>query len=137
MKVIIIGAGFGKYAVAPVYEKLGFDTEVVTPRDSEAVNKALESKADLVSIHSPPFMHHDHVMKAIDNGHAVLCDKPFGLNADQARAMRDRAKQAGVLNFTNLEMRHKPVRAKILELVREGVGRARIEPLLGPGHEIA
>jgi predicted dehydrogenase len=65
-------------------------------------------------------MHHDHVMQAIDHGHAVLCDKPFGLSAAQARAMRDRAREAGVLHFANLEMRHKPVRARILELVRQG-----------------
>ncbi|MCB2073119.1 MAG: Gfo/Idh/MocA family oxidoreductase [Novosphingobium sp.] len=120
MKVIIIGAGFGKYAVAPVFEKLGAETEVVTPRDAAAVERAIASDADLVSIHSPPFMHHEHVMMALDRGHAVLCDKPFGLNAHQARDMRDTARAKGVLHFANLEMRNKPVRARILELVRGG-----------------
>lgn len=121
MKVIIIGAGFGKYAVAPVYQKLGFEVEVITPRDQDAVDRALASKADLVSIHSPPFMQLDHVLKAIDNGHAVLCDKPFGLNAKQARMMRDRAREAGVLNFLNFETRCKPVRVKVKELVESGI----------------
>lgn len=124
MKIAVIGAGFGQYAVAPVFCKLGCEVEVVTPRDDAAVNSLLDTKADLVTIHSPPFMHHDHVMRALDRGHNVLCDKPFGLNAVQARAMRDAAKSAGVLNFTNLEMRHKPVRAKLLELAHGGaVGR--------------
>jgi predicted dehydrogenase len=120
MKVAIIGAGFGKYAVAPVYQRLGFEADVITPRDPVAVEQALASDADLISVHSPPFLHHEHVMKALDHGHAVLCDKPFGLNAGQARAMRDRAREKGVLHFANLEMRHKPSRAKILELVRAG-----------------
>lgn len=120
MKVAVIGAGFGKYAVAPVYRKLGLEADVVTPRDAGAVERVLASDADLVSVHSPPFMHFEHVMKAIEAGKAVLCDKPFGLDAKQARAMRDRARAKGVLHFANLEMRNKPVRARILELVRQG-----------------
>jgi predicted dehydrogenase len=121
VKVAVIGAGFGQYAVAPVYRKLGFECEVVTPRDKEAVETALASKVDLVSIHSPPFMQYDHVMKAIDHGHAVLCDKPFGLNAEQARAMRDRARERGVLHFLNFETRCKPWRVKFKELAHSGV----------------
>jgi predicted dehydrogenase len=121
VRVAIIGAGFGKYAVAPVYQKLGFEVEVITPRDKEAVERAMASKADLISIHSPPFMQHDHVMKAIDHGHAVLCDKPFGLNAKQARAMRDRARERGILNFLNFETRCKPWRVKFKELAHSGV----------------
>ena len=126
MKIVIIGTGFGRYAVAPVFQKHGFEVEIVTPRDAAAVDRAIASNADLVSIHSPPFMHLEHVMKALDHGHAVLCDKPFGTNAAQARAMRDRARELGVLHFANLEMRYKPVRAKILELVRScAIGEVR------------
>jgi predicted dehydrogenase len=120
MKIAIIGAGFGQYAVAPVWRKLGADVEFVTPRDEDAVRRLLDAPADLVSVHSPPFLHHEHVMAALDRGRNVLCDKPFGCSADQARAMRDRAKAKGVLHFGNLEMRFKPVRAKILELVHGG-----------------
>src|SRR5262245_57961094 len=120
MKAAIIGAGFGRYAVAPVLQKLGFETEVVTPRDAEAVKRAIASDVDLVSVHSPPFMHREHVMMALERGHNVLCDKPFGVSGDDARAMRDAAKAKGVLHFANLEMRYKPVRAKVLELVRAG-----------------
>lgn len=120
MKVAIIGAGFGKYAVAPVFEKLGMETLVVTPRDEAAVAQAIASDADLVSVHSPPFLHVRHVMAALAEGKHVLCDKPFGVSGAEARAMRDAAVKAGVLHFANLEMRNKPVRARILELVRGG-----------------
>ena len=41
MKVGIIGSGFGRYAAAPVYKKLGFDVEVVTPRDQAVVDQLL------------------------------------------------------------------------------------------------
>ena len=37
MKVVIIGTGFGRYAMAPVYTKHGFDVELVSPREPEAI----------------------------------------------------------------------------------------------------
>jgi predicted dehydrogenase len=120
MNVVVIGTGFGRYAMAPVYTKLGFDVELVSPREPRAIEDALASKVDLVSVHSPPFMHHEHVMRVIEHSCAVLCDKPFGLNAVQARAMRDRARQASVLHFLNCEFRFNVARSKMKELIDEG-----------------
>ena len=84
MRVAVIGTGFGKHAAAPAYESQGFDVEIVNPRDDSAVQKAIASDVDLVSVHSPPFMHVDHVSAAIEHGHAVLCDKPFGRDTAEA-----------------------------------------------------
>jgi predicted dehydrogenase len=120
MRVVVIGTGFGKYAAAPAYEALGFDVDVVSPRDEAAVKAALASDVDLVSVHSPPFMHLDHVMTAIDHGHPVLCDKPFGRNVDEAVAMRDRAAQAGILNFLNFEFRFNESWTKVKQLADSG-----------------
>jgi predicted dehydrogenase len=120
MNVVIIGTGFGRYAMAPVYAKLGFDIEMVSPREPEALGRALAAKVDLVSVHSPPFMHHDHVVEAVKRGYAVLCDKPFGCNGAEARAIRDAAQQAGVLNFLNCEFRCIPARVKMKALIDEG-----------------
>ncbi len=120
MKVTVIGSGFGQYAMAPVYKKLGFDVEVVTPRDKHAVERALAAKVDLVSIHAPPFMHRDLVMRAFDNGQNVLCDKPFGKSVAESKAMCDRAHESGQLHFVNFEVREKPNRAKIKELIDSG-----------------
>jgi predicted dehydrogenase len=120
MKVAVIGTGFGKRAAAPAYQTAGFEVEVVSPRDDAAVQHALASDVDLVSIHSPPFMHLDHVMGAIDHGHAVLCDKPFGRNAEEAAAMRDRARDAGVMHFTNFEFRFRDSWSKLKNLTDAG-----------------
>jgi predicted dehydrogenase len=120
MRVVVIGTGFGKYAAAPAYQALGFDVEVVSPRDDAAVKAALASDVDLVSVHSPPFLHLDHVMAAIANGHPVLCDKPFGRNTDEAVAMRDRANEAGILNFLNFEFRFNESWAKAKQLADSG-----------------
>ena len=120
MKVAVIGTGFGRRAAAPAYRSLGFDVEVTSPRDASAVARALDSDVDLVSVHSPPFMHLDHVMGAIERGLPVLCDKPFGRNATEARAMRDRARDAGVLNFLNFEFRFNESWAEIKRLADAG-----------------
>ena len=121
MKVVVLGTGFGKHAAAPVYESLGLDVEVISPRHEAAVKTAITSDADLISVHSPPFMHVEHVNAAIDHGHAVLCDKPFGRNAEEAESMRDRAREAGVPNFLNFEFRRNESWATIKKLADEGI----------------
>jgi predicted dehydrogenase len=120
MKVVVIGEGFGGRVVAPIYRRLGFDTLVVSPRDGAAVRIAIAADVDLVSVHSPPFLHLAHVMQAIEHGRAVLCDKPFGRDATEARAMRDHARAAGVRNFVNYEFRRQPSRLKLKGLLTDG-----------------
>ena len=121
MKVVVIGTGFGKHAAAPVYAGLGLDVDVVSPRDDAAVQQAIASEADLISVHSPPFLHVTHVNAAIDHGRHVLCDKPFGRNAAEAEAMRERAREAGVLHFLNFEFRFTEAWAKLKQLADDGM----------------
>lgn len=124
LKVAVIGTGFGKHAAAPAYQNAGFEVDVVNPRDETSVRRALTSDVDLVSVHSPPFLHLEHVMSALDCSRAVLCDKPFGRNADEAAAMRDRAEAAGVLHFLNFEFRWKGSWAAVKQLSADGfIGR--------------
>jgi predicted dehydrogenase len=127
LRVGVIGRGFGARVVAPVFEDTaGFEVvDVVTPRDDDAVSALCARRdVDLISVHSPPFMHLDHVRRAIEGGHAVLCDKPFGLNASEAQAMHDLARAAGVVNLVNFEFRRHPARRELRALMRGGaIGR--------------
>ncbi|WP_422744886.1 Gfo/Idh/MocA family protein [Mycobacterium sp. WMMD1722] len=120
MKVLVIGTGFGKYAAAPAYREIGLDVEIVSPRDDAAVTRALDAGADLVSVHSPPFLHVAHVGAAIERGIPVLCDKPFGRTAAEAEAMRDQAAAAGVPHFLNFEFRLRPSWAEVKRLADAG-----------------
>jgi predicted dehydrogenase len=120
LKVLVIGTGFGKYAAAPAYRSAGFEVEVVSPRDEATVHRAIASGVDLVSVHSPPFMHLDHVRSAIDHGRAVLCDKPFGRNVEEATLMRDLAHDAHIPHFLNFEFRFKESWAVTKRLVDAG-----------------
>jgi predicted dehydrogenase len=96
--------------------------DVVTPRDPDAVAAlCARDDVDLISIHSPPFLHLDHVRRAVDAGHAVHCDKPFGLNAGESAEMVELAARTGTLNFLNFERRFDPGRERVRALVAEGV----------------
>jgi predicted dehydrogenase len=124
VRVGVIGRGFGARVVAPVFQETdGCEVvDVVTPRDDAAVTALCARRdVDLISVHSPPFLHHDHVRRAIETGHAVLCDKPFGRNLADAQAMHDLAADAGVLNLVNFEFRRHPARRELRALVRDGV----------------
>ncbi|MDA8047750.1 MAG: Gfo/Idh/MocA family oxidoreductase [Actinomycetota bacterium] len=127
IRVGVIGTGFGQKVVARAFEATDgcSVTDVVSPRDAEAVRQLCgRSDLDLVSVHSPPFMHMEHVRLALEAGHSVLCDKPFGCDSIEARAMRDLAAAAGTAHLINFEMRYDGTRQRIRRLVLEGaVGR--------------
>ena len=95
--------------------------DVVSPRDGAAVD-ALCGRADvdLVCVHSPPFLHLEHVRRAVEGGHDVLCDKPFGRNATEAAEMRDLAAAAGMLHFLNFENRYDSARRAVFEALADG-----------------
>jgi|SRR5581483_10501130 len=121
-RVGIIGTGFGARVVAPTFSEAGLDVvDVVTPRDDAAVAALCKrSDIDLVAVHSPPFMHATHVQWALDAGHAVLCDKPFGRNVDEAKGMVDAARESGLLNLLNFEFRHEPARVRVKQMLDDG-----------------
>ena len=123
VRVGVIGTGFGAAVVAPAFAAQDACTvvDVVTPRDDAAVARLCARRdLDLVSVHSPPFLHVRDVRQAIDHGHAVLCDKPFGLNAGESATMLDLATEAGVVNLLNFERRFDPTRQRLRELVLDG-----------------
>jgi predicted dehydrogenase len=75
---------------------------------------------DLVSIVTPVVTHYEMALAAIDHGKAVLCEKPMAMNADEARRMTDRAKEAGVLALIDHELRFLAGRLKMRELLHRG-----------------
>jgi predicted dehydrogenase len=120
LEVAIIGTGFGARVVGSVYREAGMKVDIASPRDRDAVGAAIAARPDLVSIHSPPFLHAEHVAMALDAGCNVLCDKPFGSSAAQAQEMLDAARVAGILHFVNFEFRHEPARAALKQMIEEG-----------------
>jgi len=123
VRVAVVGGGFGKRVVASVFDATeGCEVvDVVSARDEPAV-RALVGRADvdLVSVHSPPFLHAPHVRLALGAGKAVLCDKPFALDADEAADLEAEARAAGVVALCNFEFRYAPERELLRDMVRDG-----------------
>jgi predicted dehydrogenase len=123
VNVAIIGAGFGARSVAPAFETTPgcHVVDVVSPRDEGAVRSLVaRPDVDLVSVHSPPFLHARDVAFAIDAGKAVLCDKPFAMRATESAMMRDAADSAGVVHLCNFEFRYHPARVALRDALFAG-----------------
>ena len=81
---------------------------------------------DLVSIVTPVVTHSEMTLAALDQGKAVLCEKPMAMNAAEALRMTQRARDAGVLALIDHELRFLPGRLKMRELLRCGeIGKVR------------
>ncbi len=121
LRVGIIGTGFGARVVAGAFRISECEVvDVVTARDPASVSSLCRSGLDLVSVHSPPFLHAEHVTRAMDAGHAVLCDKPFGTSMEEAQLMAEAAEAAGVVNLLNFEFRCQPARLAMQDLLESG-----------------
>jgi predicted dehydrogenase len=124
VRIGVIGRGYGEGVVAPAFRATdGCEVvDVVSPRDGAAVTALCgRDDVDLISVHSPPFLHLDNVRRAVEAGHDVLCDKPFGRNAAEAAEMRDLAQAAGVLHFLNFETRYDAGRRCLRTALADGV----------------
>jgi len=81
---------------------------------------------DLVSIVTPPVKHCEMTLAALENGKAVLCEKPMAMNAVEARQMTESAREASVLALIDHELRFLPGRIKLRKLLNEGdIGTVR------------
>src|SRR2546423_12420578 len=81
---------------------------------------------DLVSIATPVVTHCEMTLSALHRGKHVLCEKPIAMNAEEARTMKERAQEAGVLALIDHELRFLPGRLKMRELLQAGeIGKVK------------
>lgn len=89
--------------VAPSYEAL------IARRDVDLVYNAL-----------PPHRHADLSIAALEAGKAVLCEKPFAMNAGEARLMVDAATRAKRPLFEAFHYRFHPAFERLLAILASG-----------------
>lgn len=75
---------------------------------------------DLVCITTPPVLHYEQTLFALERGKHVLCEKPMAMNASEAEAMCRAAESAGVLALIDHELRFQHGRKLAFELLRAG-----------------
>lgn len=76
---------------------------------------------DVVYVATPHVMHYENVMFLLNNGIAVLGEKPFAMNGEQVTEMVETARTKGVFLMEALWSRFMPGITHALELVRSGV----------------
>ncbi len=138
LNVGIIGTGIGYHVHLPAYQALSaFDVTYICGQNNEKTQKIAEQiycenfttdwkeliespNVDIISIATPPHVHYDMVMYAIENEKHILCEKPLAMNKIQTQKIVEAASESGLINMINLEFRYLPKRAYITELVRSG-----------------
>ena len=83
----------------------------------EAIN---HPETDVVVIGLPNFLHVEAAQKAAAAGKAVMCTKPLGRNAAEAKVMLDAVKEAGVWAGYLEDLVYTPKTLKSLDSVRKG-----------------
>ncbi len=141
LRVGVIGTGFGQQVQIPAFRAhprvelvaiaSGRPGKARAIADSFGIRHAFDdygrlvkADLDLVSITTPPDLHHPMTMIALAAGRHVLCEKPMALSTPQAVEMLDEAERRKVIHLIDHELRFNPTRRKIKSLVADGfIGR--------------
>ena len=94
--------------------------------ESDYESLVASDEVDLVYNGLPPSGHASWSIAALEAGKAVLCEKPFAMNADEAQAMVDAAEKTGGILIEAFHHRYHPAWIRALELVNGGaIGEIR------------
>ncbi len=120
--VDLISVASGKIANAQaVVQEFGFRHYTGDWRETIA-----RDDVDLVCITTPPNLHKEMVLAALENGKHILCEKPMAMNAAEAEEMAAVAKEKGLLALIDFELRFQPGRQTAREMIRRGdIGTVR------------
>jgi predicted dehydrogenase len=77
-------------------------------------------KLDAVSVCTPPYLHREHVLAALDRGLHVLCEKPFAATLDDAQAMTAAAAQSNQTLLVGFVHRFYEPAQRARQYVQEG-----------------
>jgi predicted dehydrogenase len=136
----IVGTGFiGPHHIDAV-RRLGFVdivalaemNDTLAKQKAEALNvpkgygsyEALLDDPAVQVVHNatPNFLHYPVNAAAIAKGKHIVSDKPLALTADEARKLRDQARQAGVVNAVTFSYRGNP----LVQQMRHAIARGEI-----------
>lgn len=106
------------YDLNPVVNKEVADEIGVMAVNS--IDELLDSDIDAVYIASPVNKHLEHVVACARAGKNILCEKPLGLDVEEAEEMANVCESAGVLLGTALMMRFVEQHKEALKLIAQG-----------------
>lgn len=81
---------------------------------------------ELVCITTPPDLHHEMALFALEQGKHVLCEKPMAMSVAEAREMTEAAEGKQLLALIDHELRFQSGRQKAYQMLRDGaIGTVR------------
>ena len=80
-----------------------------------------DPSVELVYIATPHSHHYEHMMMCLERGKAVLCEKAFTMNAEQARKIKEYSQTHGIFAAEAIWPRYMPSRAIIDEVIASGI----------------
>lgn len=96
-------------------------------RHASYADLAADSEVDAIYIATPHPLHHPNTLLCLEAGKAVLCEKPFAINATQAAAMIAAARARGLFLMEAMWTRFLPHIAQARELIAAGaIGELRM-----------
>ena len=146
--VAVVGTGFGCVTHVRALRAAGFDVKAVVGRHPERTAErarqfgvdvactSLEEALGLdgveaVTVATPPHTHGPLVLEAVAAGRHVLCEKPFALDAAEARAVLAAAEEARIVHLLGTEFRWDAGQATLARAVAAGaVGSPRLATVL-------
>ena len=138
VRVGFIGAGWTERVQIPMFRKGGLIAQAICsgqPANAQRVAQQLAipevyedwralitaPTVDVVSIVTPPHLHAEMAIAALQAGKHVLCEKPMARNVAEAEAMLAAAQAApNQLALIDHELRFHPQRIHLRRLLREG-----------------
>ncbi|MEE2832624.1 MAG: Gfo/Idh/MocA family oxidoreductase [Candidatus Latescibacterota bacterium] len=101
-----------------------FDIERRHPTYEELAD---DDGVDAVYVSTPHPFHKDNSILLLEHGKAVICEKPFTINAGDAKAVIDVARQRDVFLMEAMWTRYLPAVVRARELIAEGaIGDVRL-----------
>jgi len=88
---------------------------------------AADPNVDIVYIASPHSFHKEHTLLCLENGKAVLCEKPFAMNSQEVELMIAKAKEKNTFLMEAFWTRFQPSFIKAMEILKsEELGKLKV-----------
>jgi predicted dehydrogenase len=99
-----------------------FGDKFDVPRRHASYQALVEDpEVDVVYVGTPHSLHRDHSILALQAGKAVLCEKPFAINAAEARQVIAVARQEGRFLMEAMWTRFLPAMQRVRQILADGV----------------
>jgi predicted dehydrogenase len=138
VRAVVVGAGWAGEGYVHALRGVGVDVVALcgrTPEPAYAMGRKLgiadvrldwrvaieDLRPDVVVVATPAGPHRDIVGSAAGLGCHLLCEKPLGRNADEARAMLEMVDRSGVKHAYGATSRYSPALAQARALLDEGL----------------